>query len=108
VSDLEKLRAMPQNVTSGRWAVAIVGMKGWCRDSAIGDGITRATKALVTRCQSKKEAEELAQKWNDAQPGIMPGSQDVFVYEAVAYSKADYISQQDQRNGMRDCDRQIA
>ncbi len=97
-----------QNVTSGKWAVAIVGYRGWMRDSAIGDGITSALNALVTRCETKKEAEILAAALNAEQPAILPGSQDVPVYEARLYAKSDYIGRQArEHNGNRDADRRV-
>ena len=97
-----------QNVTSGKWAVAIVGYKGWRRDAAIGDGITSALNALITRCETKAEAEELAAALNAEQPSILPGSPDVPVYEARRYAKSDYIGRQArEQNGNRDCDRRI-
>lgn len=97
-----------QNVTSGKWAVAMTGYKGWHRESAIGDGITAALNALVTRCETKAEAEAIAAELNAAQPSVMPGSQDVPVYEACKYNKADYIGRQArEQNGNRDCDRRI-
>lgn len=100
--------AIKQNVTSGRYAVAIVGYRGWRRDAAIGDGITSALNALVTRCQTKAEALALAGELNAAQPAIMPGSQDVPVYECRKYDRADYLSRQArEQNGNRDCDRRI-
>jgi len=102
---LEELRAMPQILDRGKWAVACVGMRGWCSDYAIGDGITSALAALRTRCQTQKEAEELAEKWNDAQPGVLPGSPSVFVYEARKYNPNDYFCKQSIK---RDCDRKIA
>ena len=85
----------------------MVGYRGWRRDSAIGDGITAATSALYTRCATKNEATLLAKELNDALPSVIPGSQDVPVYEAIPYKKLDYISEQDRRNGDRDCDRRI-
>lgn len=102
------MATITQNVTSGRWAVAITGYRGWRRDAAIGDGITRATAALVTRCETKAEATELADALNGEQPAILPGTPDVPVYEARRYDRADYLSRQDRRqNGSRDCDRRI-
>ena len=98
----------PANLSTGRYAVALVGYRGWGRDSAIGDGITAATMALVTRCETMAEAEDIAQTRNDAQPGIMPGSQDIPVFEAVKYQKLDYIGSQNAGCGQtRDCDRRI-
>lgn len=97
-----------QNVTSGKWAVAITGWRGWRRDAAIGDGITSATAALVTRCETKAEAVELAAALNGEQPTILPGTPDVPVYEARRYNKSDYIGRQARlQNGNRDCDRRI-
>lgn len=99
---------LKQNLGSGKWAVALVGWSGWCRQMAIGDGITRATIALVTRCETSDEAERIAAELNDAQPGVLPGSPDVPVFESRKYDKMDYISDQDRRNGSRNCDRRIA
>lgn len=97
-----------QNVTSGKWAVAIVGYRGWMRDAAIGDGITSALNALITRCGTAAEAHELADALNAEQPAILPGSPDVPVYEARRYAKSDYIGRQArEQNGSRDCDRRI-
>ena len=96
-----------QNLSNGRFAVACVGYRGWRRDSAIGDGITAATMALVTRCETMAEAEAIAQARNDAQPGVMPGDH-VPVFEAVRYRKQDYIGSQNAGRGQtRDCDRRI-
>jgi hypothetical protein len=98
-----------QNLTSGKYAVALVGYRGWGRDSAIGDGIKAALRALVTRCGTMAEAEAMAARLNEAQPLVLPGSQDVPVYEARRYHRDDYISRQDlAQAGGRDCDRRIA
>lgn len=98
-----------QNIDNGRWAVAIVGSKQWMSEAAIGDGITTATMSLVTRCQSKAEAEELADKLNDLEPGLLPGQGFAWVFAAVKYTKTDYISRQNvQRGQIRNCDRRIA
>lgn len=97
-----------QNLTSGKWAVAIVGYKGWCQSMAIGDGITSALNALITRCETKVEAVELAAALNAEQPSILPGRPCVPVYEARRYAKSDYIGRQArEQNGNRDCDRRI-
>ena len=102
------MTTIKQNVTSGKWAVAMVGYRGWMRDSAIGDGITSALNALLTRCETQQEAEELAASLNAEQPSVMPGSNDVPVYEARRYAKSDYIGRQARDlNGNRDCDRRI-
>ena len=99
---------MIQNITSGKWAVALVGYKGWRRDSAIGDGITSALNALVTRCETREQAEAIVSELAARLPAIMPGSQDVPEYEVRLYRKADYISAQArQYNGNRDADRRI-
>lgn len=93
---------------SGKYAVAIVGFKGWRRDSAIGDGITSALSALVTRCATLVEAKSLAERLNNQQPRVRPGSVDVPVYAACKYLKSDYLSAQQRRNGQsRGCDRKI-
>lgn len=102
---LEKLCAMPQILDKGKWAVAVVGMRGWMTDYAIGDGITSATASLRTRCDTKEQAEKLAEEWNDAQPGVLPGSPSVFVYEARRYDRNDYFCRQ---SAKRDCDRRIS
>lgn len=100
--------AIQQNVTSGKWAVAMVGYRGWRRDSALGDGITSALNALLTRCETRQEAEELAASLNAEQPSVLPGLKDVPVYDARLYAKADYIGRQArEQNGNRDCDRRI-
>lgn len=103
-----KTNAVKQNISNGRWAVAWDGYQGWRRSAAIGDGITRATMCLVTRCGSRAEAEALARALNDAQPGVLPGSQDVPTFGAYPYQKRDYMGRQAiQQNGARDCDRRI-
>ena len=98
---------MIQNITSGKWAVAIVGYKGWRRDSAIGDGITSAQCALVTRCESREQAEAIVAEMTAELPGVMPGDPEVPEYEARVYRRTDYLSRQDLRNGSRDADRRI-
>lgn len=97
-----------QNLSTGRYAVALVGYRGWRRDSAIGDGITSATSALVTRCRTKAEAVRIAAELNESQPSVMAGSPDVPVYQALPYRRDDYLSRQDRANGSRDVDRRIA
>ncbi len=99
---------LPRNLDSGRYAVAVVGIKEWMRSSAIGDGITSASAALLTRCDSKREVEEIAAVANDLQPGLMPGQGVAWVYAALPYDITDYLSQQALRNGRRKCDRRIA
>jgi len=97
-----------QNVTSGRWAVAMVGWSGWHRTAAIGDGITTARSALLTRCETQEEATSLAAALNAEQPAVRAGSNDVPVYKAVPYRKLDYLGKQAvQRHQTRDCDRNI-
>lgn len=109
LSDLDTVRAMPQVLDRGRWAVACVGMQGWRQHMAIGDGITAALCALRTRCETREEADDLARQWNDAQPGVLPGSRSVFVYEARPYRKLDYIGSQNIGRGQtRDCGHRIA
>lgn len=98
---------MIQNITSGKWAVALVGYKGWRRDSAIGDGITSAQCALVTRCESRQHAEAIVAEMTAKLPAVLPGSQDVPEYAVRAYRRTDYLSRQDLRNGSRDADRRI-
>ena len=102
------MKTINQNVTSGKWAVAQVGWRGWRRDAAMGDGITSALNALLTRCETKEEAVALAAELNDEQPPVRAGSNDVPVYEARPYRKADYIGRQArEQNQSRDCDRRI-
>jgi len=105
---LAELEKLPRTLSIGRWAVAIVGMRAWRRDSAIGDGYTTATAALLTRCETEGEAVALAARWNAAQPAVLPGSQAVFVYASMPYRRADYIGRQNlSRYQARDCDRRI-
>lgn len=100
---------MNQNLSSGKWAVAVVGLRGWMRESALGDGITNALNALVTRMGTRQEAEAVAAKLNSATMAILPGGSDVCVYESRPYRRADYIGSQQLANGQnRDCDRRIA
>ena len=97
-----------QNVSSGKWAVAMVAWHGWMREDAIGDGITSALSALVTRCDTEDEAKTLAAALNDEQPTVMPGGKSVPVYGAMKYAKRDYIGRQArEQNGNRDADRNI-
>jgi len=96
-----------QNLTSGQWAVAMTGYRGWRRTSALGDGITSAHNALITRCESRAEAEQLAARLNDG-PSMMPGQPDVPEYDARRYRRDDYLSRQSLRFGSRDIDRRIA
>jgi|ERR1700753_3218564 len=103
----KRLAAVKVNLSKGNWAVAVTGMKGWRNDFAIGDGITKALNALVTRTETESEARDLARLLNSAQPEIRPGGQSVFVYEAMEYQKESYLSRQDLGLG-RDCDRRIA
>jgi len=60
------------NPDRGPWAVALVGYRGWDRDMAIGDGITQALNALVSRHATKEEAEAAAKALNDSQPAVWP------------------------------------
>lgn len=107
--DRKKLHSLPRNYASGKWAVAVVGMRGWRTDFALGDGITAALQSLWTRCETREEAEALALRLNDAQPGVLPGSPLVFVFEAMKYNKLDYIGSQNRNLGQtRDCDRRLA
>lgn len=99
---------LPRELNRGSWAVAIVGSKQWGCDMAIGDGITSAMSALVTRCKTQQEAEDIAATANDLQPGLLPGQGFAWVYVAHRYDITDYLSQQAQRNGRRKCDRRIA
>jgi len=76
--------------------------------AAIGDGITSATASLVTRVDTRTEAEAIAAAANDLQPGLLPGNGFAWVYAAVPYRIEDYLNQQAQQNGRRKCDRRIA
>ena len=96
-----------QNLTNGPWAVAVVGYRGWRRDSAIGDGITSALSAVLTRCRDRREAEVLAASLNAEQPTILPGTPDVPVYEARRYVQSDYLSRQAREQGGADMRRFI-
>lgn len=97
-----------QNLTSGRWAVAIVGYREWRRESAIGDGITSALSALVTRCDSREEAEALAASLNAEQPAILPGTPAVPEYAAVQFDRSRFIGRQArEQNGIRSCDMRV-
>jgi hypothetical protein len=93
---------------AGRYAVALIGTRGWNRDSAIGDGITSAHNALVSRHETRESAEAEARRLNEAQPHVMPGTQDVPVYDARPYRMDDYLSRQDRLNGRRRSDIRIA
>jgi len=98
-----------RNLSSGRWAVAIVGSEQWMSSAAIGDGITSATAALLTRCKTKAEAEAIAAAANDLEPGLLPGQGFRWVYQALPYRRDDYIGSQNRQRGQRrDCDRRIA
>ncbi len=98
-----------RNLSSGTWAVAIVGSKQWMSNAAIGDGITAATSAMVTRCATEEEAEAIADAANDLEPCCLPGQGFAWVYRAKKYAKKDYIGSQNWgRNQRRDCDRRIA
>lgn len=98
-----------RELNRGRWAVALVGYTGWRRTSAIGDGITRALTALVGRYQSQSEAVAEAARLNAEYGGEpMPGEFDRPEFDARPYRIEDYLSQQDERNGYRPCDRRIA
>ena len=100
---------MTKNLDSGRFAVAIVGSRQWMSSAAIGDGITTATMALVTRCDSRAEAERIAGEENAKQPAILPGQGFAWVYAAVPYRRSDYIGRQNRERGQnRNCDRRIA
>lgn len=92
----------------GPWAVAVTGSRQWMSNAAIGDGITSATAALVTRCETREEAEAIADAANDLQPGLLPGKGFAWVYTAMEYDITDYLSQQDQRNGRRSHFRRIS
>ena len=98
-----------RNLTSGSWAVAISGMRGWCQDMAYGDGITTAFHALVERYVTRVQAVAEADRLNAMQPAVMPGGSSVMVFEARRYRRADYIGSQNLARGQdRDCDRRIA
>ncbi len=99
---------MKQNVSQGNWAVAIVGYRGWMRDSAIGDGITTARSALITRVPTNEEADTIVARLTAALPSVLPGSPDVPVYAAVPYRRTDYIGRQQlECDGARDHYRRI-
>lgn len=101
-------RKINQNVSNGKYAVAMIGYRGYRREAAIGDGVTSATAALLTRCETMEEAEKIAAELNYSQPAVRPGSQDVPVYAAMKYAKGDYLSRQArEQNGSRDADRRI-
>lgn len=109
VIERRRLHDLPRNYSSGKWAVAVVGMRGWGSDYALGDGITAALQSLWTRCQTPEEAEGLARRLNDAEPAVLPGSPMVFVFECLPYNKLDYIGSQNRnRDQTRDCDRRLA
>lgn len=98
-----------QQLGRGMWAVAITGQRQWGRDSAIGDGITSATMSLVTRCETREEADRMVEELTDLQPGLLPGSGSAWVFSAVKYCRTDYIGQQNiDRSQTRNCDRRIA
>ena len=96
-----------QQLHTGRYAVALVGYKGWRRDSAIGDGITLALHALVTRCNTREQAEAIVAELNAPLPRVTPGGQDVPEYAVRLYRTTDYLSRQARLNGDRDADRRI-
>lgn len=96
------------NLTSGNFAVAITGRRGYRTDYACGNGITEALNTLVTRCETREEAEAICAALNDSQPSEKPGCM-IDCHEVVAYRKTDYIGRQNRERGQtRDCDRQCA
>lgn len=98
-----------RNLSSGRWAVALVGWRQWRQDAAAGDGITTALHALVGRYDTREEAEAEAARLNDAQPGTPPGAPSVPEFDARPYRVDDYLSRQQREQGQRRaCDRRIA
>lgn len=100
-----KTKTIRINLTKGAYAVRVSYRTDGRRDFACGDGIVNATSTLVTRCDTREEAEEIAELLNDSQPRT--GLRDV--HEAVKYSRNDYIGKQNiQRGQTRDCDRQCA
>ena len=101
------MTTIQQQLYSGKYAVALVGYKGWRRDSAIGDGITSAQCALVTRCDTKEQAKAIVDDLTSRLPAVGPGSNDVPEYAIRPYRRTDYLSRQDLRNGSRDVDRRI-
>ena len=102
-------KSITQNLSRGKYAVAIIGRVTWERDEAIGDGITTASMSLVTRCETLEQAKSLAAELNDLEPGVMPGSGGAWVFEAVPYRRNDYIGQQNiDRSQTRDVDRRVA
>lgn len=86
---------MLRNTASGRWAVAFDGIDQWRCSMAIGDGITKASMALVTRTETKAEAERIAERLRDMQPGLMPGRGAAYSVCVVRYCRRDYVSRQD-------------
>lgn len=93
----------------GKYAVAIVGYRGWHDDMSCGDGITAAHNILVSRHETMHAAEAEAARLTAAQKRpIMPGDPSQPIYEARRYAIADYLSEQDRaRNGDRPVDRRI-
>lgn len=93
----------------GKWAVACTGTRQWGGDASLGDGITLAHNALVTRTVTKAAAEEIVRRFKAAQPLLMPGSGNVRTYEVLRYEIKDYLSwQQVNQNQCRNVDRRIA
>lgn len=106
---LEALRRRTRiNTGSGKYAVAMTGYRGWQNNMAIGDGITSAQSALITRCETRAEAQKLAEELNDLQASVLPGSDSVPSYSAMPYDITDYLSADALRNGHRNADRRIA
>lgn len=96
-----------KNVSRGKYAVAQTGWRGWRNSALIGDGITLAINALLTRCDTMADANRIAAEMNALHKEPRPGSPSIPVYAAKKYVKTDYLSRQDRRNGDRDCDQRI-
>lgn len=96
------------NLTSGKFAIAITGRRGFRTDFAVGNGITESLNTLVTRCDSREVAEALCAALNESQPSVRPGVV-IDCYDVMPYRKTDYIGRQNRSRGQtRDCDRQCA
>ena len=86
------------------WALAVVGMRGWRTDGAIGDGITKASWALVSRHSTEHGARAEMSRREAAQTPILPGSASQPEYAVVPYRMSDYLAREDRRNGDRPAD----
>lgn len=101
------LASLPRETGKGRWAVACVSYRQWMCTMAIGDGITKATASLLTRCGTRKEAEAIVARIAELTPGVLPGSPGVYEYVAIPYDRDDYLCENVRKFGRRNCDRQI-